>query len=136
MKDEQSLYYSPVYGRLLMALGILFCTIFALGFLIAGMGESVLYLIFTSFMIVVGYYIQRNPYALYGEDFIQMNHYNGRQRERVTFKSKSDVQIKDDRFYVDNKKLKMNKWFIREADWRRMVQFYSDSFDSDSELLA
>lgn len=124
------MYYNPVYGRLLIAFGVLFTIIFVLGFAIADMAESLAYCLLTGLMIIIGYNIQQGPYATYNENGITLYNFRFKEREHYQFKDKSQITVNKDLFYLNGKKLKMNKWFIKKSDWNRMVQYYSSSDES------
>ena len=94
------------------------------------MGESLAYCLLTGLMIIIGYNIQKGPYAVYDDQNIYLYNFRFKQREHYQFKNKAQITVKNNLFYLDNKKLKMNKWFINKSDWNRMVQFYSSSEDA------
>ena len=129
-EEENRLYYSPVYGRLLIALGILFTAIFILGYFIAGITESIFYCMLTAIIIIVGFGILNGPYAVYDEEVLILFTYGFKEKQRIKYKDKSEITVKSNHLYHNGKKIKMNDWFIRKADWNRMIQFYSSSDES------
>ena len=115
---------------MLIVLGILFTAIFILGYFIAEIGDAIYYCLMSALLIVVGFGILSGPYATYDSISIQLYNFTGKSRKEYSFTDRSEINIKGNHFYLNGKKLKMNKWFINEEEWQRMVNFYSSDADS------
>ncbi|MBD3636524.1 MAG: hypothetical protein HUJ25_04210 [Crocinitomicaceae bacterium] len=122
--------YNPIYGRILIVLGIVFSLIFLLGFFVVHINESLLYTLFGAFLIVIGYGMIKGCYVKYGKDFIEAYNFTGGIRKRHEFSKKSDVTIRNGQLFVHGQRIWINNWFLKKADWKRMIAFYSESDDS------
>lgn len=86
-------------------------------------------------MIVVGFSIQKGPYATYSNKELRLFNFNNRERECYSFNKRSEISIINDLLYLNGKKLKINKWFLNKEEWQRMVLFFQSSeTDLISEL--
>lgn len=130
MSIEQRVHYKKAYGRMLIVLGILFTSIFILGYFIAEIGDAIFYCLMSAVLIVVGFGILSGPYATYDSSSIQLYNFTGKSRKEYSFSDQSDIQVKGSHFYLKGDKLKMNKWFMNEEEWQRMINFYSSDADS------
>jgi hypothetical protein len=132
--NEQQLFYRPVIGRLYILFGILFIGIFIMGLVILHDWKNILYALISSFLIYIGYSIIKNPYANYSDKEINLYSFYGKSREKHEFSDKKAVKVTEKNIFLKGKKLKMNSWFLRQADWRRLREFYSP--DQNASLLS
>lgn len=123
--EAQLVCYRPVYGRVLILLGVVFSAIFILGFIIADMVEALFYNILSAAMIIVGFGILKGPYIIYDDSQLILYAYGLKERERINYKNKTAIEVKNNRLYYQGKKVKINEWFIKKADWERLIRFYS-----------
>jgi len=96
--------------------------------------KNILYAIISSFLIYIGYSIIKNPYATYSDKEIILFSFYGKSREKHEFSDKKAVKVTEKNIFLEGKKLKMNSWFLRQADWRRLREFYSP--DQNASLLS
>ncbi len=96
--------------------------------------KNILYALISSFLIYIGYSIIKNPYANYSDNEINLYSFYGKSREKHEFTAKNEVKVTEKNIFLNGKKLKMNSWFLRQADWRRIQEFYSP--DENASLLS
>ena len=125
--DENKLFYSPVYGSTLIFFGVIFTAIFILGYVIADISEALFYNILSALMIIIGYGILTGPYAIYSDQELILYTYGFKVRKTISYEDKTEIEVKNNHLYHQGKKIQMNDWFIKKADWNRMIQFYSSS---------
>ena len=121
-------------GRLYILFGILFIGIFIMGLIILHDWKNIIYALASSFLIYIGYSVIKNPYASYSEKHLEMFTFYGKTREKHEFLDKKDLKVTETNIYLEGKKLKMNSWFLRKADWRRLQEFFAE--DENANLLS
>ncbi|MFT4601462.1 MAG: hypothetical protein ACI857_001642 [Arenicella sp.] len=122
--NEQQLFYRPVIGRLYIIFGILFIGIFIMGLIILQDWTNIIYALASSFLIYIGYSVLKKPYASYSEKDVVLYSFYGKTRNNHTFLTKKDLKVTENNIFLNDKKLKMNSWFLRPADWRRLQEFF------------
>jgi hypothetical protein len=132
----QSIKYKAVYGRIYIFFGILFTVVFIAGGIILDDPINYAYAIASLFMIQIGWNVLKKPYAEFDQKTIILYSFLGKIREKYEFSSNKELKLIKNRIYLNNKKLKMNSWFLATNDWKRILAFYelADS-ELDDELI-
>jgi hypothetical protein len=132
----QVIRYKAVYGRVYIFFGIIFTIVFIAGGIILDDPINYAYAIASLFMIQIGRNVIKNPYAEFDEKNIILYSFWGNIREKYSISSKKDLKLVKNRIYLNNKKLKMNSWFLATNDWKRILVFYAlDNSSLDDELI-
>ena len=132
---EREIKYQALWGRLYFAFGIIFGLIFILGAIILDDYSILFNLLLCVMMFIIGKAMTKKPYAVYNSKEIIQYSFFGNIRKHYSFNKPDEIEIRNNHFYLNNKKLKMNNWFVDKRDWERAKQFYSGESDLLDELI-
>ena len=126
--------YQRIWGRLYITFALIFAAIFILGASVLNDSSILFNLLLCGMMVIIGNSMLKRPYAVYNEKEIIQYSFYGTIRKHYKFDQRGDIEIKNNHFYLNSKKLKMNVWFVDNADWERAKLFYAGEFDLVEEL--
>ncbi len=132
MKGE--IKYQRIWGRLYITFALIFAAIFILGASVLDDSSILFNLLLCGMMVIIGNSMLKKPYAIYNEKEIIQYSFMGTIRKHHKFVKRSDIEIRNNHFYQDSKKLKMNVWFVDKSDWERAKLFYTGDLDLLEEL--
>ena len=127
--QQHEVYIRSSIARLYIVLGILCMLIFILGAIILADYMNIAYCAASSFLVVIGVKALNSPYAIFDEKQVILFNFLGKERIKYTFSSKKDVKVKNNLLYLDSKKMKINHWFLKAEEWKRLVLFYTEEND-------
>ena len=108
--------------------------IFVLGAVVLHEAEMYLYIAAGVFLVLIGFGMRNTPYLIYDENRIIVFGLFGKLRKEYQFEDKSEVLVKDARFYLNGKKINANNWMVSKHDWRRAMEFFGKESNLMSEL--
>lgn len=117
--------YRAIWGKLYILLGVLFGLLFLFGSFLLKDYTILLNLVAAFIVIYLGYSMLKRPNIKYSGKEIMVMGFMGSIRKHYWFESKSEITIRNNRLYRNNKKLKMNDWMVDKKDWNRMIAFFS-----------
>lgn len=119
------LNYQKVWSSLYWIFGMSASTLFVFGGLYLGDCTLFLYLLASLYLVAIGISMSKNPYCIYGLTEIKVFGHFRKMRKIYRFDGPSDILVRNNRLYINGRKLRFNAWFINEEEWKRMIIFYS-----------
>ncbi len=92
------------------------------------------YAISSAYLAAIGFSISKNPYCFYGLTEIKVFGHFKMERKIYRFDGPGDVKVKNNRLYINGKKLKLSAWMVDKQDWKRMLELYSPEDGFMNEL--
>lgn len=132
MKNE--VWFQRTWCTVHIVLGVLFSIIFVLGALSLKEYTYFFYLLLSGGLIYFGWNRLRKPYVSYTENSIFIHGFLGDIIYRYQFEHRSDILVKDKKFFLKGAKLKMNAWFVNKAQWENMMRYFSNKNSKAEEL--
>jgi hypothetical protein len=126
--------YLSAWSNLYIVFGFLFSIIFIFGAIYLQDPELYLYTIAPLGLIFIGFQLKKHPYMTYDSTNITVYGLLGNIRKQYNFHLKSDVTYKGNRFFVGERKVQANSWFVSVHDWRRAIEFFTDGKELMEEL--
>lgn len=131
---HESVNYQIIWSRLYILFGVLFGLLFIFGALILK-DYTIFFNLIASFIIIyIGYGMLNRPYAKYNAKELIIYGLTGHIRKQYTYASPKEITLKNDRLYLHGKRLKINKWIVDKADWKRLREFYESDLIGLDEL--
>jgi len=116
--------YQAIWGKLYILFGFLFGLLFIFSGIMLGDYSIFINVIASIILIYFGFSMKKYPYAKYGNEEIIIIGRFGTVRKHYLFKNKSKINVRNNKLYLEEKKLRVNPWMINKKDWRRMMEFY------------
>ena len=133
--EHQEIRYLKIWGRLYIILSLIFCCIFILGSAVLEDYTILLNLILCAFMLMIGRAMLNKPYAIYNQTEIIQYSYTGKVRKHYVIAKGDQLELRKNRFYLNNRRLRMNHWFVNKSDWERMVKYFGGASNLEDELI-
>lgn len=125
----KTIKYQSIWGRLYILLGILFSLLFIIGSFILGDLLVLTNLAASILILVIGKNILKNPYVTYTNKEITVYGLLGNKRKQYIIKKSDTIKTQNQSIYLNDKKLKLNHWFIDKGDWKRFLSSFTvDNF--------
>lgn len=132
MKNE--IWFKRTWCTVHIVLGILFSIIFVLGAISLKEYSYFFYLILSGGLIYFGWNRLRKPYVTYTENSIFVYGFLGDIIYRYQFVHRSEIIVKEKKFFLKSTKLKINSWFVNSAQWENMIRYFSNEISKAEEL--
>lgn len=131
MKDTRlnniEVWYLNAWGGLHVLTGLIFSVIFILGAVVLKDYTYLIYLFLSFGLVFFGIVRLRKPYLICSDFKITVIGLFGKATRQYIWTDKKELQIKGNRFYLNNQKLKFNNWFTNQNQYQNMIRFYSGS---------
>jgi uncharacterized membrane protein (UPF0136 family) len=118
--------YQANWAKVYILLGVLFGLLFIFAGIMLEDYTIVLNLIAAAIVIYYGYFMLKHPSAKYSDKEIKVFGVFGSIRKHYTFENVTAIEIRDDRLYLDGKKLQLSPWMVDPQDWHRLLAFFNE----------
>lgn len=129
-----AVWYLSAWGAFHILTGIIFSVIFVLGAVVLKDFTFLAYLFLSFGLIFLGIIRLKKPYLICSDFKITVIGMFGQAIHQYTWTDKKELQIRGNRFYLNNQKLKFNNWFTNQNQYQNMIRFYSGSELLSDEL--
>ena len=120
--------FKPIWALTYISVGITCILIFVLGLFVIHNLIFLVYILASLFPIYFGIKMLKTPYAIVSKTNIQVYGLFGELKHDYTLDEKEIFITKNNRIYIKNEnknsKLKINKWFVNQHDWLRVIKFF------------
>ncbi|MBI3136531.1 MAG: hypothetical protein HYZ14_17785 [Bacteroidetes bacterium] len=137
MKPVAAIYevwYLRIWGTFHVVVGAVFSVIFMLGAVVLNDYSFLLYLLFSGLLLYMGLVRLRKPYLVYSPNKIEVRGTYGEIYKTYTWEKADEVSVKDNRIFLNGKKLRFNAWFTNKHQYNRMIRFFSGEILVADEL--
>ncbi|NOQ76097.1 MAG: hypothetical protein GQ574_29095 [Crocinitomix sp.] len=118
--------YQAIWAKVYILLGVLFGLLFIFAGIMLEDYTIILNVIAAAIVIYYGYFMLNNPSANYSEKEIKVFGIFGSVRKHYKFENVDAIKIRNNRLYLNGKKLQLSPWMVDQQDWQRLLAFFNE----------
>lgn len=127
-------WYLKSWGAFHVVTGLIFSVIFALGAVMLDEITYFLYLIPSAGIVYMGWVKLRHPYISYTKNQLIVRGTFGDIYKKYIFSDNDRLLTQNNRILLNGEKLKFNRWFTNQHQYKAMLAYFSGDLSPASEL--
>lgn len=133
--STHEVWYVSAWGLFHVITGIVFSLIFLIGALLLEDLKLLAYIICSAGLVYMGFVRLKKPYIRYSASKIELTGTFGEQLRSYEIKPGDETVVKHNRIYLNGSLLRFNNWFVKKAQYNKMLRFYNPDAASKDDVL-